>query len=83
MGTNEATDTRTISLNKLFEELNARPEQWLNILQTMGETTADELNDDPDGHANFQTLLAVALGEHTNQYDDEGNDVWSINLYDD
>ena len=80
---NDATDTRVIDPTKLFNELNARPELWANILQSMGEVSADELVDDPEGHANFQTLLAHSLGEHTNQYDEEGNQTAWLDVYTD
>ena len=76
-------DTKTIDPTKLMGELNARPDVWLNVIQTMSETTADELADDPNGHANFQTLLAHALGEHTGLYDDEGNETAWLDIYQD
>jgi hypothetical protein len=83
MGTNDATDTRVIDPVKLMNELNARPEIWLNVIQVMGEVTADELNDDPNGHANFQTLLAHAMSEHTSRFDDEGNETAWLDVYTD
>ena len=76
-------DTKRIDADKLFAELNARPEHWLNVIQTMGETTADELADNPNGHASFQTLLAYALAEHTGLYDDEGNETAWLDIYTD
>ena len=66
---------------KLMAELNKRPELWVNILQSMTEVTDDELKDDPTGHANFQTLLAHALSEHTNLYDDEGNETEWLDVF--
>ena len=83
MGTNDATDTRVIDPVKLMNELNARPEIWLNVIQVMGEVTEDELNDDPEGHANFQTLLAHAMSEHTGRFDDEGNETAWLDVYTD
>ena len=80
---NNANDTRQIDPVKLMKELNERPEIWLNVIQVMGEVTEDELNDDPTGHANFQTLLAHAMSEHTERFDDEGNETAWLDVYTD
>lgn len=66
---------------KLMAELNQRPELWVNILQSMTETTDDELKDDPNGHASFETLLAHALGEHTGMFTDDGDETEWLDVY--
>lgn len=71
-------DTKTVNVEKLMAELNARPELWLVVLQSMGEMAGDELADDPEGHANFQTLLAVAFAEHTSTFDENGEEATSV-----
>ena len=76
--------TETIDAEKLMAEINARPELWVNLLETMTMVTIDELNDNPPGeHANFQTLLAHALGGYTGQYDDQGNETAWLDIYTD
>ena len=79
----DTNDTRFAKVDpvKLMGEINARPDVWLNLIQTMSETTADELNDDPNGHANFETLLAHALGEHTERWDAEGNETAWLDIF--
>lgn len=74
-------DTRTVDPTKLLAELNKRPELWLNVLQSMSEMTADELNDAPTDHASFETMLAVSFAEHTSTFDNDGNEVTSIDIY--
>ena len=74
-------DTKTVDPVKLIAELNKRPELWLNVLQSMGEMTADELSDAPDDHASFQTMLAIAFAEHTSTFDDSGNELTSVDVY--
>lgn len=82
--TNDTKSTPRIDSTKLLAELDARPEIWLNVIQSLGEVTADELSDNPPGeHASFGTLLAHALGEHTNEYDNEGNQTASLDVYTD
>lgn len=74
-------DTKTVDPVKLLAELNKRPELWLNTLQSMSEMTADELNDAPNDHASFETMLAIAFAEHTSTFDDDGNETTSIDVY--
>lgn len=74
-------DTNEVDLTKLITELNARPELWLNVLQSMTEMTDDELRDAPEDHASFQTLLAVAFAEHTSSFDNEGNEVNAVDVF--
>lgn len=75
--------TKTVDPVKLMHELNKRPELWGNILQSMSEISADETKDDPTGHASFEVLLAVALGEHTERYDEHGNETEWLDVYSD
>ena len=77
------TDTRTVDPTKLLAELNARPELWLVVLQSMGEMAADELADAPNDHANFQTMLAVAFAEHTSTFDDYGEELDFVDVFTD
>lgn len=70
-----------INKAKLLDEIDARPEIWLNLIQSLGELTKDEIDDTtPDTRASFTTLLANALAEHTNQYNDAGDLIDSIDL---
>jgi len=74
-------DTNEVDVPKLMAALNERPELWLNVLQSMTEMADDELKDDPTGHANFQTLLAVAFAEHTSKFDECGNEVEFVDVF--
>jgi len=74
-------DTNEVDPTKLLQALNERPELWLNVLQSMTEMADDELKDDPTGHANFQTLLAVAFAEHTSQFDESGNEIGFVDVF--
>jgi hypothetical protein len=73
--------TSRVDPRKLMAELNQRPELWVNILQSMAQTTDDELKDDPNGHASFETLLAHALGEHTGMFTDDGDETEWLDVY--
>lgn len=71
---------RKLDYDKLFAALNERKELWTNIIQTLAKVAPDELNDDPD-HASFPTLLAYALREHTSQYDTDGMEHMTVDIY--
>lgn len=75
------TETRTIDPAKLLDALNERPDQWLNIIQTLSELTPDELADAPTGHARFEVLLAASLAEHTTTFDDDGEILAEVDVY--
>lgn len=60
---------------KLLTALDERPAIWLNVIQSMNDFLTDRLTEP------FSELLANALGEHTNRYDDETGDlIESIDL---